>query len=1692
MLIGVGRTPMLDRHPGLAGLYRPLLCVAGDVRRIEEALLASGYTVTSFHPEHPDKEHREPSKDLIDQAVVDFLGACAPGDTAFVYVSAHGVTIDGADHILPSSARPSARGELIARTLIPASIPGLLGDVPDGVSVTICLDTCRTDAPGSTPKRQPVPHVGNAHDHVFWLLAAGRGEAAFADPERGSLFGLALAEALSPLRPPQTLGEIKDFVQARVARLARTLHGPPPTVELKTAAGREDHARGLRLCRGSQETVHWAELISGSVLWKHTSGTDAVHERVKEGLGELAAEVARSRHETGSALDMPWHDPDYPERVLRVLGHLVEQAGLSGTERLSPAETATLLAAPLLHEGVVALALGELTTLRPDRLEKDRGAGDPLRPHDRLVCEGTADICRAHPRVVLAAETLRQRRLAGAATAADHWLRHRFIADWDRLWDRTEDYPAVNLLLDMVVTAVSAGAEGTTAPHPADLDRHLRRVLPHMTVAPGSTPRIDASENPGWSRTLRPVPGNRWRAWDLAYLLWLAALLAADPRRMSGVLVDHLGAHQPLVPADAVAALAGSGWETVDRDGVLTYALRLNCPHPALHAALEELVASADASVRALHRRWHDNGHTAPDLLRGVPRKVTTEFLQPVDRSYTAPLERFRLAEDEIRPLLMGTPLYGDRMLAVRELYQNALDACRYREQRTAYGVRRQLFQGTPPVPEIHFVQGYDGDRPYIECRDEGSGMSREKLTSMFARAGRRYAQDPDYVQERRDWRRAGLDPVSLNSRFGIGVFSYFMLADEVTVHTETIDPYGNPSRTSVPLHASVQSGSGLLQIREVPGGPGSGGGTTVRLYLSHERDGEDPPSVVETLRRLLWVSEYPVTAVEWDREGREIRSEGWEPGVLRAPAERAGKWYGGAATRAGEGGWIVQGTGQLLLDGILVEEAPDVEGFVFNLRERHRPEPSVNRNSLLSYDEEAVREELLRAVPHAARAVDEVQIIWLWGLIEEEPRLAVALFDHLPPGAVGVLGPSLSPQPSRPVSTLESLRRRGVLRADASCLETWQPQADTPDQKLAENSLFKKWRLTALGALAYTESEFAPAHYPEPQGLDALVVTHKFSDGGWTAPLAAAALAHVPLTQSLRSLRRYAIAGALVPSVPHLTRLREAPVPTQEMADLCDGYEDTAPRGLPETRIAHASLLAVAAHYQVPPTELLPALTTLRHLDARIPDLDVLNSVDLTRRLPETASRLLVEHAQSVEGRQGGAVTPLVLLHSADQPAQRRRLAEWITTMAPLGLAYSDTVSDETLDHPALSLSEMRMMSRNLDSRHPFLPTGPMPLLHLVRCAKLLSRSLGESAREVARLAPVTGVSAPVLPSECEPWHPAPWIPQEVGFHSSTYPSWALLVDAFSNTPQPSPEELRRELVLLDACGCLTDSVDTLVEQFECLTPSLVNLLGHSLSPRAKGGQRWGLEAGEFRTALLLQVAADSNTTLGILHSRLTRANVRIPFRLPTLPKQARALAPSPADAFWLLQSTDKGYAFRNALPLQHLLAYAQAERLPLGPAAHTIQSYQCLGGPTLPGPLSEELADFRPTDFDLAAFGKDLLGPGLLDPLHLVLTAGRLGWTLGETYDRYAPFACLGLRVTVPPLLTEEQEIVPGWRDVIVLTEELTGRAPALAGTVSDAHVVYRAEETEQSEEDVRSGLRRYARLFSLDVPAAEGPRP
>jgi hypothetical protein len=334
---------------------------------------------------------------------------------------------------------------------------------------------------------------------------------------------------------------------------------------------------------------------------------------------------------------------------------------------------------------------------------------------------------------------------------------------------------------------------------------------------------------------------------------------------------------------------------------------------------------------------------------------------------FDTPLLRFRLSDDKVRELLMGKQLYGEADLAIRELYQNALDACRYRRTRRTYSERQER-----TLPEwtgtIRLRQGRDIDgREFIECTDNGVGMSRNTLMSTFANAGERFVYTPGFRAEQARWQELN-PPLRLipNSQFGVGVFSYFMIAEEIHIVTRSVNE--NDVAEQHAHSVRIASSGSLFQIAlstEMPTG-----GTRIRLYLT----GEDRLSVVRTLRRLLWVAEFAVAAEE-DGGSRET----WHPEKLRYPDAIV------EPLQHGDDLWWVPGEGCLVADGIRSNE--DRYGLVVNLRGRHRPQFTVDRNRLRQWDKDWIRDQIVDSLAEL-QTWPGLTLPWLWKVTEKHHPL--------------------------------------------------------------------------------------------------------------------------------------------------------------------------------------------------------------------------------------------------------------------------------------------------------------------------------------------------------------------------------------------------------------------------------------------------------------------------------------------------------------------------------------------------------------------------------------------------------------------------------------------------------------------------------------------------------------------------------
>ncbi|MFC0545134.1 wHTH domain-containing protein [Kutzneria chonburiensis] len=452
----------------------------------------------------------------------------------------------------------------------------------------------------------------------------------------------------------------------------------------------------------------------------------------------------------------------------------------------------------------------------------------------------------------------------------------------------------------------------------------------------------------------------------LGLLLAVAYAMSIDTTGLSDIIVWHT----PVDFSRLHETIATASWIPRADCPVLSAV----CHHASVVEALREHTVRLDALLHAVRQAADEHQVLAP--LRSLPERASSDEVRPALGPDRRPVfsgwSRFRMDEQRVQELLMGEQLYRDRSLAIRELYQNALDACRYRRAREEY-LRRTTDRSSPWSGRIAFTQGIDpSGRPYLDCTDNGVGMGLSELTGVFARAGARFADLAEFRDEQVDWSR--LDPpieLHPNSRFGIGVLSYFMLADELTITTCRMSRYtGHPGPT---YEVTITGPGHLFEIRELPvnGTPG----TTVRLHL---RVGVKE-SCVETLIRLLAIAEFDTTARYFDTRCR------WKAGVF-TPRDGLQTWV---TDTTGQVVWC-ESSGGLLVDGLHTEVRNDtVLGAFVNLTGHSAPRLSVDRTTILGEVGPVVHEMQRAAIPDLIRAGTLLTEEWLSGLGFDNPALA-------------------------------------------------------------------------------------------------------------------------------------------------------------------------------------------------------------------------------------------------------------------------------------------------------------------------------------------------------------------------------------------------------------------------------------------------------------------------------------------------------------------------------------------------------------------------------------------------------------------------------------------------------------------------------------------------------------------------------
>lgn len=306
----------------------------------------------------------------------------------------------------------------------------------------------------------------------------------------------------------------------------------------------------------------------------------------------------------------------------------------------------------------------------------------------------------------------------------------------------------------------------------------------------------------------------------VATLLRLADILDFDAKRTPSVLFSHLYVRHPVSIREWNKHRSIEAW-SIKPDVIQFHA---KCGHPAIEASVNEFCDLIDAELGAcnniiatinkLDRRFADSrGIKLP--LRVNRSKIETKKDIDGEPIYIYKKTQFNLSKKQVIDLLMGTKLYGNPEVALRELIQNSIDACLLRNA-------LENAWGTNYTPKI-CVRYYSREgQDILEVDDNGTGMDQHIIDTYYSKVGSSFYKSSEFY-DLKSQAKASFMPTS---RFGIGILSYFMVADTLAVDTRRV--YG-PHESSKPLNLTIEGQESIFWIRP---GKRSTPGTTTKLFL--------------------------------------------------------------------------------------------------------------------------------------------------------------------------------------------------------------------------------------------------------------------------------------------------------------------------------------------------------------------------------------------------------------------------------------------------------------------------------------------------------------------------------------------------------------------------------------------------------------------------------------------------------------------------------------------------------------------------------------------------------------------------------------------------------------------------------------------------------------------------------------------
>lgn len=195
----------------------------------------------------------------------------------------------------------------------------------------------------------------------------------------------------------------------------------------------------------------------------------------------------------------------------------------------------------------------------------------------------------------------------------------------------------------------------------------------------------------------------------------------------------------------------------------------------------------------------------------------------------------FELDQTKILDLLVGHTLYNDSTVVLRELTQNGIDATRLKKY------EKNTHEYKPQV-----VIEWNSTERTLTFSDNGTGMDYEIIQNHLLKVGSSRYQDPKFLKTHPNF--------SSISRFGIGLLTCFLVADNIDIYTKTED-------TQDPLLLKIRKihGNYLMRYGWNPNYDIIGGRRHGTTFVLHIRQDIDMSNVENDLKKWIIVPESQI-----------------------------------------------------------------------------------------------------------------------------------------------------------------------------------------------------------------------------------------------------------------------------------------------------------------------------------------------------------------------------------------------------------------------------------------------------------------------------------------------------------------------------------------------------------------------------------------------------------------------------------------------------------------------------------------------------------------------------------------------------------------------------------------------------------------------------------------------------------------